>query len=56
MCIASPTLTTDMLCVYVNSRLMQGCTLPYSWNKSGLWANSGCSGASSSHRDCQAGC
>jgi hypothetical protein len=31
---------SNVLCVLVNSWLMQCCTLPCSCNKSGLWANS----------------
>jgi hypothetical protein len=36
MGIASPTLTSNVLCVFVNSWLVQSCTLPCSW--SNVWA------------------
>ena len=52
---ASPTLTSNLLCVFVNSWLVQSCVLPCKWGKVWALGKSGCSGAQTSHGACQAG-
>jgi hypothetical protein len=52
MCIASPTLTSNMLCVSVNS--LSQCVPCRAAGASQFKANTGSSGAQPSHEGCQA--